>query len=137
MITWGHILKTLYLHYRNPYGHKTYQGGDILQGVPTHKIAWPFSDVFLWGDMKNWMHYIFILLSDPSTFKATLPFHFMTKMRSRGNLKKLYLIFIRLTVTKLEWVLHSLPPTYLLTIYVHTIIWWYCIPKPHIPQRIY
>ena len=32
-------LKTLYLHYQNAYGHKTYQGGDILQGAATHKFV--------------------------------------------------------------------------------------------------
>ena len=31
-------LKT-YLHYRNAYGHLTYQGGEISQGAPTHKSA--------------------------------------------------------------------------------------------------
>ena len=30
-------LKTLYLHCHKTYGHKTYHGGDILQGPPTHK----------------------------------------------------------------------------------------------------
>ena len=35
-------LKT-YIHYHNPYGHKTYQGADIPQGPLTHKFPWPLN----------------------------------------------------------------------------------------------
>ena len=33
------IIKYIYLHYQNAYGHKTYQAGETLQGTPTHKFG--------------------------------------------------------------------------------------------------
>ena len=45
-------LKT-YLHYHNAYDHKTYQGGDIQRGSSTHKFAWPFNEVVMWGHVAN------------------------------------------------------------------------------------
>ena len=42
-------LKT-YLHYHNAYGHQTWQGGDLLQEVPTHKVA---DHVFIQNHMTS------------------------------------------------------------------------------------
>ena len=40
-------LKTLYLHYYNAYGHKTWQD-DVLPWVTsTHKVTWPFNHLVL------------------------------------------------------------------------------------------
>ena len=46
-------LKTLYLHYHSAYGQKTCQGGDILQGSPKQKFAWPLIEVFMWDQVTN------------------------------------------------------------------------------------
>ena len=53
-------LKTLYLLYRNGYGHQACQGGDMPQRAPAHKFPWPLSEVVLWGHLRNQMHYISI-----------------------------------------------------------------------------
>ena len=45
--------KTLYFHYHNAYGHKTYQGNDIGQGAHTHKFAWALNEVVLWHHTTN------------------------------------------------------------------------------------
>ena len=41
------------LHHTNAYSSKTYQGGDILQEAHTHKFAWPFNVVVIWGQMTK------------------------------------------------------------------------------------
>ena len=33
------LLKILYLHYHNAYGHQTWQGGEFSGGAPTHKVT--------------------------------------------------------------------------------------------------
>ena len=38
----GDILKQLYLHYHNAYGHQLWQTGDLPWGLPNHRAAWPF-----------------------------------------------------------------------------------------------
>ena len=40
--------KILHLHYHNSDVHQTYQGGDITQGTPIHKFAWPS-----WGGLMR------------------------------------------------------------------------------------
>ena len=40
-VTWQ--IKTLYSLYNNTYGQQICQGGDILQGAPTHKFEWPLN----------------------------------------------------------------------------------------------
>ena len=42
-----------YLHYHNAYGHKTTQGGDILQGAPTNKFAWFLNEVVIGSHVTN------------------------------------------------------------------------------------
>ena len=41
MITW-HKCKTLYLHYRNTYGHQTWQSGTMRWRDPNFRVTWPF-----------------------------------------------------------------------------------------------
>ena len=41
------------LNYQNVYGHQTFWGGDMQQGVLTHKYAWHLSGVVLLGYMTN------------------------------------------------------------------------------------
>ena len=43
-VTWK--LET-YLHYHNAYGHKTYQFGDIPQGIPMNNFPWPLNEMFI------------------------------------------------------------------------------------------
>ena len=45
-------LKT-YLRFYNACGHKTYQGGDILQEAPTYKFAWPLNEVVMVDNVTN------------------------------------------------------------------------------------
>ena len=46
-------LKTLYLHFHNTYGKKTYQGGGIPCGISNHKPPWLLNEVVLWGHTTN------------------------------------------------------------------------------------
>ena len=55
------------LHYRNAYGHQTFQSGDILRGALTHKYAWHLNGVVLQGHMANKTHI--------STFSVVLTPH--------------------------------------------------------------
>ena len=36
----------------------TWQGSDMQWGAPTHKVIWCFSNLLLWGYVKNLIHYI-------------------------------------------------------------------------------
>ena len=38
-LLWSRDKLKTYLHYYNAYGHKTYQGDDIIPGAPTHKFT--------------------------------------------------------------------------------------------------
>ena len=49
-------LKSLYLHYRNIYGHKTKQYGDLPWLLFTHKIIWRYNHVVLWDHITNLKH---------------------------------------------------------------------------------
>ena len=49
-------LKSLYLHYRNIYGHKTKQYGDLPWLLFAHKIIWRYNHVVLWDHMTNLKH---------------------------------------------------------------------------------
>ena len=46
-------LRPLYLHYHIGYGHQTWQGGDLLWGVPTHSVTWPYWHMVLWDHVRN------------------------------------------------------------------------------------
>ena len=46
-------LKTWYLYYPHPYGHQTWQGGDIQWGAPTYKVKWFLSHVLSWCHVIN------------------------------------------------------------------------------------
>lgn len=35
------------------YGHKTYLGGEIPQGAPDHKFAWPLNEKVLLGYVRK------------------------------------------------------------------------------------
>ena len=53
-------LKTLYLHYHNAYGHQTWQGGDLPQRAPTHKVTRPCDHVVFLKPrvkLKTYLHY--------------------------------------------------------------------------------
>ena len=43
-------------YYQNAYDHQTFQGGDMLQGVFTHKYAYHLNMVVLWGHVTNKIH---------------------------------------------------------------------------------
>ena len=45
-------LKT-YLHYQSGYSHKTWENGNILFGVPVHKVTLRFDHMVLLDHMKN------------------------------------------------------------------------------------
>ena len=46
----GHVRnsKYLYLHFRNTYGHQTWQGGNLPSEEPTYLVRWPFDDMVTW-----------------------------------------------------------------------------------------
>ena len=49
----SYTLKILYLYDYNAYGYQTWQGGDLSQGAPTHKVKWPFNLVVLQNHEPN------------------------------------------------------------------------------------
>ena len=54
VVTWGYVTdKKRYLQNHNTYGYQICHGGDVPQGILSHKFAWPLSEVVLWGHMKN------------------------------------------------------------------------------------
>ena len=87
------------LHYHNAYGHNIYQGGDIPQGAPTHKFTWPLDEVVLWSHVtickymqQQLTHWHQTrkgadLQWEAPIFQVTLPFDYVTNVRSRDNLK--------------------------------------------------
>ena len=46
-------LKTLYPHYHNPYGYKTWQDDDLYWVTSTHKVKWLYSNVVLRDKLTN------------------------------------------------------------------------------------
>ena len=46
-------LKSLYLHYHNFYGHKTWQDGRLLWAASTLNVTWPYNQVILWDHVAN------------------------------------------------------------------------------------
>ena len=53
-----HKLKPSHLHYRNTYGHQTWQNTDLPWATPTHKITWLFGHLVFQDHVTNWNHYI-------------------------------------------------------------------------------
>ena len=50
MFTIGYMTNQKYNFSTNTaYRHKTYEGGDMLQGAPTHKFIWSLNEVVMWG----------------------------------------------------------------------------------------
>ena len=41
---------------QNSCGHQNFQGGDMLQGAPTHNCAWHLKEVVLLGHVTNKIH---------------------------------------------------------------------------------
>ena len=87
----------------NAYGHKTYQGSDILQGAPIHKFASPLNEVIMRGHVTNRIHFTSISkrpmdieLGKVLTYSERLPSlkphdsNHMTNIKARGNLKIFY-----------------------------------------------
>ena len=50
------VMKHFFLNYHNGYGNQTLQGGDMLQGVLTHKYARHLNGVVLWDHVTNKEH---------------------------------------------------------------------------------
>ena len=83
-------LKILYLHY--------YQGGDITQGIPTHKFAYEVvNEVVLWGQVTNQINFIFTGKRSKDTKLGKVLTSGMTlwsrDQHSRDSLRNLYLHF--------------------------------------------
>ena len=53
-------LKLLYPHYHTAYGQQTWKGAKSSGLAPTHKVIWPFDQVVLRDDVRNWNYYISI-----------------------------------------------------------------------------
>ena len=47
------LLKQSYLHYRNVYGHQTWQEVNFLWGNSTHKVKWHFDHLVLRDHVTN------------------------------------------------------------------------------------
>ena len=91
-----------YLHRHNAYGPKIYHCGDIMQGAPAHKFAWPWSG-HVWPSHK--LNTLFLHLQkfhehetrqgddlqwESLIVKATWPYDHVTNRRSHYSLKTLY-----------------------------------------------
>ena len=46
-------LKSLYLLYRNVYGHKIWQDDDLLWAASTHRVTWPYNHLVLRDNETN------------------------------------------------------------------------------------
>ena len=76
-----HKLKTLYVHYHEACGHKTYQGDDIQQEAPTHQFTWSINEAILRVHGTNEIHFdaeirkpIVTKLGKALTYSERLPF---------------------------------------------------------------
>lgn len=50
-----------FLNYQNVYGHWTFFGGDIPQGLPPTKFEWQLNVLILWINVTNKIHVFTIL----------------------------------------------------------------------------
>ena len=91
--------KTLYLHFRNIYGHQTWQSGNLGWRDPNFKVMWPFYYVvtwqlkniselpqYLWSpNLAKWVTYVWKI--------AHIKLHEVLITWSHGKYKILYLHF--------------------------------------------